>query len=97
MTDLYLKAATQAELDTAVISAEIATKAEDGTLIPREGVSIDVIGTIVDINTTDPNNPVLTEIPGWHVNIRADLTPEQEAILSVYNLVPPSTPYRVWA
>jgi hypothetical protein len=34
-------------------------------------------------------------IDGWHVNIKADLTAEQEAALPL--ITAPTTPYRIWA
>jgi hypothetical protein len=34
-------------------------------------------------------------IDGWHVNIKADLTSEQESALPL--ITAPTTPYRIWA
>ncbi len=98
MTDFYLRADTQAEIENSLVSAGIATLDGDGLLVPVEGVAIDVIGEIVNLDMTDPTNPVPVEQPGWHVNIRAvSLTEEQIALISIFSIVPPNTPYRVWA
>jgi len=31
-------------------------------------MSLDIIGKIYDIDSTSPDNPVITQLPGWHVN-----------------------------
>lgn len=43
-------------------------------------------------------DPITVEYPEWHVNLRcAGLTEEQEAELAGLVIVPPETPFRVWA
>lgn len=54
--------------------------------------SIDVIGVIYDVDNTDPENPVATAIPGWHVNTRGPLLPALQAYA-----ITPTLPRRVWA
>ena len=84
MTDLYLKAATEAEMNVALIAAGLAYEGGDA-LYPAPFVSLDVIGPIPDKD-------------GWHVNVRSyDLTEEQLAELDGLIITPPEQPYRVWA
>lgn len=96
MTDLYLKAPTEADMNTALIAAGLAYE-EDGAMLPAFGVSLDVIGPIVKWDySVDP--PVETEYPEWHVNVRSyGLTEEQTAELQPVIIVPPEQPFRVWA
>lgn len=83
MTDLYLVFANLAEADAHLLDAQ-------GNQLH---VNTDTIGTLYDRDDTDPENPVFTALPGWHVNVRADeYAPELEAF-RVY----PTTPRRVWA
>lgn len=100
--DLYLKAATEANMNEVLVAAGLATEqtvevqvgeTEDGDailqdetiLVPTDGVSLDVIGQIPDVE-------------GWHVNVRSyDLSETQLAELSSITITPPNLPYRVWA
>lgn len=146
MTDLYLKAATQADMNAALIAAGLAYEKTKTPLIgysyegviydksdlphtmewdeelgedmpvypdgiekvygdpvthflPAPFVNLDVIGPIVRIVGYDEEgDPITKEYPEWHVNVRcAGLTEEQEAELAFAMIVPPETPYRVWA
>jgi hypothetical protein len=54
--------------------------------------SVDVIGVIYNVDSTDPENPVSTPQDGWHVNTRGEM-PEA---LQQY-AVTPTNPRRVWA
>ena len=54
--------------------------------------SIDVIGVIYTTDNTDPENPVVTPMDGWHVNTRGPMTLELEAFSVI-----PTHPRRVWA
>lgn len=54
--------------------------------------SVDIIGTLYNVDNTDPENTVVTELDGWHVNTRGPITLELEAFD-----VTPTTPRRVWA
>ena len=84
MTDLYLRAADEAEMNAVLIDAGVAYD-DEGVLTPASDVSLDVIGPIPDA-------------VGWHVNVRSyDLTEAQLAELQPVIIVPPEQPYRVWA
>lgn len=94
MTDFYLKAATEADMNAALLAAGMID--EEG--LPTEGVLLDVIGPIVEWDySVEP--PLEIDYPEWHVNIRYmfELTEEQEAELAGVVIVPPALPYRVWA
>lgn len=94
--DLYLKAPTEAEMDTALVDAGLAYE-DDGVMYAANGVNLDVIGPITKWDyTVDP--PVETTYPEWHVNVRSyDLSDEQLAALDGMVIVPPEMPFRVWA
>jgi len=77
MTDLHLKFTDEAQ----------ATEALDG----YEG-SIDTIGIIYKRTGGTDEEPVMTALPGWHVNVRG---PESEALMQFS--VEVNTPVRVWA
>lgn len=97
MIDLYLKATTKEDMETALVSAELAYQNQKHGLLPASGISLDVIGPITkwDISVEPP---VATVYPEWHVNVRCnELTEDQEAALASYVIVPPVAPYRVWA
>lgn len=82
--DLYLKATDEAEMNAALIAAELAVEHE-GQLFPSAGVSLDIIGPI-------------PERTGWHVNVRCHgLTEERMAGIEPLCIIPPDQPYRVWA
>lgn len=96
MIDLYLKAPTKADMDAALLAAELAYGV-DNILFVAPGVLIDTIGPITkwDISV-DP--PVEKHYPEWHVNVRCEgLTEEQHSAVLDYIIAPPETPYRVWA
>lgn len=98
MPDLYLRAATEAEMTDALVKAELAYLDEEKVLQPANGVALDVIGKIVKFDMTDPENPKPVEKEGWHVNVRApSLTDEQAKLVEPLNNVPPETPHRTWA
>lgn len=77
MIDMYLK----------FIDEAAATKALEG----YEG-SVDTIGVIYKRTGGTDDEPVMTAIPGWHVNVRG---PESN-LLAPFK-VQVATPYRVWA
>lgn len=54
--------------------------------------SVDVIGIIYTTDNTDPANPVVTPMDGWHVNTRGPM-PDH---LQQYAVIP-ANPRRVWA
>lgn len=98
MTDIYLRAATEADINAALIAAGLAYE-EKGVFTPAPFVSLDVIGPITrTIGYDADGEPITQEYPEWHVNARCGgLTEEQEAELAFAMIVPPETPYRVWA
>ena len=77
MIDLYLKFTDEAQ----------ATEALDG----YEG-SIDTIGVIYERTGGTDEEPVMTALPGWHVNVRG---PQSDTLTPF--AVQVSTPHRVWA
>lgn len=72
---------------------------EATVLMPAPYVFLDVIGPITRVTGYDEaGEPIVQEYPEWHVNVRcAGLTEEQEAELAGLVIVPPETPFRVWA
>lgn len=94
MTDFYLKAATEADMNAALFTAGMV----DENNQPAEGVSLDVIGPIVKWDySVEP--PVEIDYPEWHVNLRClfEPTEEQDAALAGVIIIPPEQPFRVWA
>ena len=77
MIDLYLKFTDEAQ----------ATQALEG----YEG-SIDTIGVIYERTGGTDEEPVMTPIEGWHVNVRG---PQSDTLTPF--AVQVSTPHRVWA
>jgi hypothetical protein len=77
MIDLYLKFTDEAQ----------ATEALEG----YEG-SIDTIGVIYERTGGTDEEPVMTALPGWHVNVRG---PQSDTLTPF--AVQVSTPHRVWA
>ena len=98
MADYYLKAADEAAMNAALVAAGLAYE-EDEALHPAPYVSLDVIGPITRVIGYDEDGePIVQVLPEWHVNVRcAGLTEEQEAEIQAIKIVPPETPYRVWA
>jgi hypothetical protein len=116
VTELYLKAATEAELNAALIEAGLVDEQviqiqigedddgnpviEDATvLVPAPGVCLDVIGPITRMTGVDEDGePVTTTYPEHHVNVLCNaLSEEALALIEPFVIVPPETPYRVWA
>jgi hypothetical protein len=105
--DLYLKFIDEATAFEALYKPAVKvliSYAEDATPIKTEqviegeftlryeGMSVDTIGVIYDVDNTDPENPVVTPLEGWHVNTRGPIPQE----LLAFSVVP-SLPRRVWA
>jgi hypothetical protein len=69
MIDLYLKFADQTEAEVNLYNfAEV-----DGVLeLTQKYANTDVLGILYDVDNTDPENPIVTALPGWHVNLRVD-------------------------
>ena len=82
--DYYLKAPDEATMMKALEAAGIG------------GASVDIIGSITKVVDYDEKGePILKEYPEFHVNLRGSV--EDEAPLKELMIVPPETPFRVWA
>ena len=105
MQNYFLKFTDQAELEATLVATGLGTiepifGTEDETqFVPN--VTLDVIGLIHKptgntLTTEDGlQYPESLPIDGYHANLKAELTEQQEALLP---LIPaPTTPYRVWA
>ena len=79
MTDLYLKFTDEAEATA--------------TLENYKG-SIDVIGIIYERTGGTDDEPVMTALSGWHVNVRS--VGEDTTALQAFQVYP-TLPQRVWA
>jgi len=91
MTDLYLKAPTQEDMDAALLEAGVID--DEGN--PTPNFSIDQIGPFTRWDySVEP--PVETVYPDWHTNLRGSFDEEQLALLTPLT-VEPAIPYRVWA
>jgi len=55
----------------------------------------DVLGILYNVDNTDPENPVYTPIPGWHVNLRVG---DYDPALDAFRVNPePLVWRRMWA
>ena len=85
MTDLYLKFTDEAESLPLLLDS-------DRPLFS----CMDVIGTFYNVDNTDPENPIVTAIPGWHVNVRL-MEGEDGTALEPFKVDPePLAWRRVW-
>lgn len=93
MIDIYLMAATEAEMIAALIAADVTD--EDGFLMA--GVSLDHIGPFSRVTGYDEaGEPIIVNYPGWHTNLRLMEDIDTSALLG-YIIDTPATPHRVWA
>jgi hypothetical protein len=91
MTDLYLKATTEEDMDAALLEAGVID--DEGN--PTQDFCVDQIGPFSKWDySVEP--PVETFYPDWHTNLRGSFTEEQLALLTPLT-VEPTVPYRVWA
>jgi hypothetical protein len=81
--DLYLKAATEDDMDAALLEAGVID--DEGN--PVNDFLVDQIGPF----TRDD-----VDYPDWHTNLRGDFDEDQLALLTPLT-VEPTIPYRVWA
>jgi hypothetical protein len=101
MQDYYLKTNTEKELWDCLVALDLAIWVEESSRFQSRGINLDIIGTIYkptgnEITTEQGYKyPETVAVPGFHANIRADLTEEQQAQLPL--VAAPATPYRVWA
>ena len=54
-------------------------------------MNYDIIGTLYDVDMTDPENPISTELTGFHVNTDQPLSGAEDYVVA------PTTPRRVFA
>ena len=97
MTDLYLKAPTKADMDAALLAAELVYGVDD-ILWPANGVLIDTIGPITKWDySVEP--PTETVYPEYYTNLRLLFEPPEDLAdqLAVFAIDPNSPQYRVWA
>jgi hypothetical protein len=93
MTDLYLKATTEADMDTALLEAGVI----DAEGNPTQDFSVDQIGPFSKvIGYDEAGEPIVEDYPDWHTNLRGSFDEEQLALLTPLT-VEPTVPYRVWA
>lgn len=88
MTDLYLKFADEAEAEPFLY------KTVDGE---RQQIYLntDVLGTLYDVDNTDPENPIVTPLDGWYVNLRVG---DYDPALDAFKVNPePVIWRRMWA
>lgn len=105
MKNYYLKFIDHADLEDTLIAAGLAEiqpifGTENDTQF-ISNVTLDIIGLIYKptgntLTTEDGlQYPETLPIDGYHANLKAELTVDQEALLPLINK--PTTPYRVWA
>jgi hypothetical protein len=67
--------------------------AENGWKTSGTGFALDPVGVLADVDNSDPENPVSTQLDGWHVNLRVtDDRPDPAAEYAVT----PTMQRRVW-
>ena len=101
MTDYFLRATTESDLDDALIAADVAQEVTDPDgevlVLPINGITLDRIGPIPA--QLDPEGEVIKDgDTRYHANLRVtfDLTAAQIAVLPLVDPAP-SVPYRVFA
>jgi hypothetical protein len=100
MKNYYLKFKDQQDLESSLINVGLA-EIINNTLITKDGIELDVIGIInkptgVMLNSGDGfDYPEMIAIEGYHANLKADLTKEQQKLLPLVSA--PKNPIRVWA
>jgi hypothetical protein len=90
MIDYYLQTADEPTMRNALIAAGVTD--DEGN--PTEGHAIDVIGTWYERTGGTDDEPVMTQLPGWHFNVRCSAPVEWPDSVT---LAQPKTPWRVWA
>ena len=105
MKNHYLKFENQTQLESVLIANDLARITPAINEQPEQFVpktNLDVIGLIYkptgNIITTDGfDYPEMLPITGWHANLKANLTTEQETALAPFFVPEPKTPSRKWA
>jgi hypothetical protein len=82
--DAYCRADTQATWEDAAIANGLATRQDDGTLLPSPGIWIDVIGSVVktDAVLAEDGTEITPAVMDdrYHVNFRLDPSVSWEAL-----------------
>jgi hypothetical protein len=92
MTDLYLKFADQTEAEVNLYDF---TEVDGELVLTPKYLNTDVLGTLYDIDNTDPENPVYTPLDGWYVNLRVG---DYDPALDAFKVNPePLVWRRMWA
>lgn len=104
MIDYYLQTADEPTMRAALIEAGVATwelaeiDAEGNVtaqhaLVPAEGHAVEVIGTWYERTGGTDDEPVMTQLPGWHVNVRSNELIQWPENVTVHE---PRTPWRIF-
>jgi hypothetical protein len=92
MTDLYLKFADQTEAEVNLYDF---TEVDGELVLTPKYLNTDVLGTLYDIDNTDPENPIVTPLDGWYVNLRVG---DYDPALDAFKVNPePLIWRRMWA
>jgi hypothetical protein len=100
MKNYYLKFQNQAELESVLVATDLAD-VQDEQFVPK--TNLDVIGLIYKptgkvLKTEDGfDYPEQAAVEGWHANLKAELSEDQETALSEFLVTEPATPARKWA
>ena len=104
MIDIYLKAADHDSLYSALESAGVVTKGENGWHVTDgHKYALDVIGTVYKptgkVLTTDEGEvPEMSAVDGFHANLRVMVDDKFDAeMLTEMSINPPNNPVRGWA
>ena len=92
MTDLYLKFADQTEAEVNLYDF---TEVDGELVLTPKYLNTDVLGTLYDIDNTDPENPIVTPLDGWYVTLRVG---DYDPALDAFKVNPePLIWRRMWA
>lgn len=89
MIDYYLQTADEPTMLAALIEGGVTD--DEGN--PTEGHAVEVIGTWYERTGGTDEEPVMTQLPGWHFNVRSNELIQWPESVTVHE---PRTPWRVW-
>ena len=98
MKDYFLRADNRQVIDGALQSAGLLSYIEGEPVL---NAAVDYVGTIyrptgvILLDAEGGEYPEMQMVEGYHVNLRADLTAEQEALLPIIEA--PNNPQRIFA
>jgi len=98
MKDYFLRAENRLIIDQALQSAGLLSYIEGEPVL---SAAVDYVGTIYRptgvmlLNAEGGKSPEMQAVEGYHANLRADLTAEQEALLPIIEA--PNQPQRIFA